>query len=269
MTSSRIWLRKVFSLDSVTSARCTSSSSRFSFSRWRCTSSSTSCSGTGMSRDSSSLSTTWSRAWVPWPKTFDLPSCSRMSSFSSPIVSNWLAIWAKSSSAVGSSRSFTASSLTVIWALSPSLSPPRRVDSKVVVSLALSASSASSMPSSSSPEPISYDTALAVSTSLPSISATRSSWAKSPAFAGRSTVMRVPKRLSSSCNSVSTSSSVTSTASTVSLSPSSFGRVNSGRTSTSMVTSRSPLKSFTLGRPTTSASGRPSGRIFCSSTAWR
>ena len=38
--------------------------------------------------------------------------------------------------------------------------------------------------------------------------------------------------------------------------------MNSGRTSTSTVTRRSPEKSFSFGHSTTSASGRPSGRIF-------
>ena len=153
--SSRIWLRNVFSLDAVTSARCSSSSRRCSFSRWRCTSSSTSCGGTGMSRPARSLSTTWSRAWAPWPKTLERPICSRMSALSSSIVSNWLAICAKSSSAAGSSRSLTAMSLIEIWADSPSWSPPMSGASNVVSSPALRPSSASSMPSMSSPLPTS------------------------------------------------------------------------------------------------------------------
>ncbi len=55
-----------------------------------------------------------------------------MSLRSSPMVSNWLAICANSSSASGSSRSLTASRVTAICAFSPSWSPPSRSDSKVV-----------------------------------------------------------------------------------------------------------------------------------------
>ena len=69
------------------------------------------------------------------------------------MVSNGLAICAKSSSASGSSRSLTDSSVTVMSAVSPSWSPPSSTDSNVVVSPALRLSSASSMPSMSSPEP--------------------------------------------------------------------------------------------------------------------
>jgi hypothetical protein len=49
----------------------------------------------------------------------------------------------------------------------------------------------------------------AVSTSAPSIVATRSSVTKSPVFAGRSTVMSVPKRLRRRSSSSPTSSSPT------------------------------------------------------------
>jgi len=66
---------------------------------------------------------------------------------SSSIVSNWLAIWAKSSSASGSSRSLTAVTSTAMRAVSPSRSPPSSFDSKVVLSPAVSDSRASSMPS--------------------------------------------------------------------------------------------------------------------------
>jgi hypothetical protein len=96
-----------------------------------------------------------SRACETWPKAFDFSTCSLMSALSSLMVSNWLAIWAKSSSASGSSRSLTASSVTETSAFSPALSPPISVDSNEVDSPAVRVSSASSMPSMSSPDPIS------------------------------------------------------------------------------------------------------------------
>ena len=79
----------VFSLDSSTSARCTSSSRRFSPSRWRCTSSSTSAVGTGISTVSSSCSTTLSRACDALLERFDLLEPARArSARSSSRVSN-------------------------------------------------------------------------------------------------------------------------------------------------------------------------------------
>ena len=220
IASSTIWVLKALVLDSVTSARCSSSSRRPSDSRWRCTSSSMTLSATGTSASSTSLSTSRSRAWVPWPNDLLRATCSLRLAVSSSSVSNSLAICAKSSSASGSSRSLTAVTVTVISAVSPSWSPPRSFDSKVVVSPAVSESRASSMPSSSSPEPSSYEMPLAVSTSVSSMTATRSRVTKSPVLAGRSTVMSVPKRLRRRSSSSATSSSPTSTESTVSSRPS-------------------------------------------------
>ena len=57
---------------------------------------------------------------------------------------------------------------------------------------------------------------MAESTSSSPMLAVRSIWAKSPVFAGRSTVTSVPKRVRRFCSSSSISSSDTSTASTVS-----------------------------------------------------
>ena len=109
----------------------------------------------------------------------------------------------------------------------------------------------------------------AVSTSSLPMVATRSRLTKSPVLAGRSTVTRVPKRVRRFSSSFSTSSGVTVTGSTSSFSESYLGRVKSGRTSTSTVNCRSPVKSFSFGHWVTSASGRPSARSFSVSAASR
>ena len=71
------------------------------------------------------------------------------------MVSNSETICAKSSSAVGSSRTFTDLTVRETSASSPSWSPPLRTAVKATSSPALAPDSASSWPSSMSPEPIS------------------------------------------------------------------------------------------------------------------
>ena len=87
--------------------------------------------------------------------SLDWAACFFRSSLSSSMVSNSETIWAKSSSALGSSRVFMALMVMVTSASSPSCSPPFSLEVKVTSSPALVPRRAVSWPSSMEPEPIS------------------------------------------------------------------------------------------------------------------
>ena len=196
-----------------------------------------------------------SRAWTPCPYDFERSICFSRSAFSSLRVSNSEASCANLSSAAGSSRSLTAVSFREISASWPALSPPTSFDLKVVSSPAVRVSSASSIPSSKLPEPISYEMFSAESMTLPSTTAFRSIVVKSPFFAGRSTAFRLPKRARRASSSASSSLASTFTSSTFSFRPLYSLRFSSGRTSTSISTIRLPSKVFSSGLCLMSAAG--------------
>ncbi len=108
------------------------------------------------------------------------------------------------------------------------------------------------------------------STSSPSMTALRSMVTKSPVLALRPTDFREPKRARRLSSSVSTSSSVTSTASTVSLALLRSGSSMTGRTVTSAVkASWPPFSPVALGSSTTSTSGWSMGTRSASVMASR
>ena len=182
--------------DSVTSARCTSSSRRFSFSRWRCTSSSTSCGGTGISTDSSSLSTSWSRAWAPCPNTLDRAICSRMSRLQlvdgvelAGDLGEVVVGVGKLALLDGEHLDGDLGRLALVVAAEQLRFERRRLAGAERVERLVDALD------ELAGADLVGDRRWRVSTSPSSMVATRSSWTKSPVFAGRSTVIRVPKRL--------------------------------------------------------------------------
>ena len=239
IASSRIWLRNVFSLATRRPRRGARRPRGGPRSR-----------GDGAPRPrraaaepgsrpfSSSLSTIWSRACAPCANTWtacDLLAEVRLQlldrvelagDLREVVVRLWqLAL-------------LDGQHVTVIWAFSPSWSPPRSLDSNVVLSPALSESMASSMPS------------MQLARSRPrrrrprrgrsrasSIVATRSSSTKSPVLAGRSTVIeRAEAGCAGSSSSSSTSSSVPRWRRRELEALEAAGRSNSGRTSTSTLT---------------------------------
>ena len=97
----------------------------------------------------------FSRACTPCSTRLVDSTWLRRSVRSSSMVSNSLASWAKSSSAAGMTRSLTALTTTVTSASAPACSPPRSGEVKIASSSADRPTTASSVPSSMVPDPIS------------------------------------------------------------------------------------------------------------------
>ena len=195
-------------------------------------------------------------------------SRSRTSAVNSSTVSNCDAVWTNSSSSSGRDRSLTSTTLTVTSTGVPLSSPPTSSVEKVTSSPADRPVTASSRPSSRTPEPTVYGMPLASAPSMgsPSLSfATRSIVRASPSAAARSTSVVVAKRSRSASTCSVTSSSVTSASSTFTVMSARSGRSSSGRTSSSAVISMSS-PSANLVR---SISGWLSGWTLVSSSAWR
>ena len=139
---------------SLTSARCLSSSNLPSFSKCSLTSASIISAGNGISTMVVNFSTSKSLACAPCSISLSRVKRVDRSTFNSANVSNSDANLAKASSTGGSSRSFTALTLTFTVPFSPSAIPTNAV-SKLLLSPALNPISASSKPSIIEAEPTS------------------------------------------------------------------------------------------------------------------